>query len=395
MRTVFDSRLYGTKHGGIGRYTKELIKQLLKIDQKNQYVFLVYSEKDAERLQRLALTAKNDRIKTLVFPYRWYTFGEQWRLPRLLKKMRPDLVHFPHFNVPIHYHGKFIVTIHDLIIHHFPDERATTLPKWLYQIKLAAYHRTIKHAVRGSEMIIVPSEFTKQDISRFYPIDPEKIKVIYEAPIGANSKLEIQNSKLQLKIKNLTNYILYVGSAYPHKNLERLIAAFKILKQKNNSDLQLVLVGKIDYFYQRLHRSVNNNLTRLVGGQAFQQFNNDIIFYGHASDCELTALYQKASLFVFPSLHEGFGLPPLEAMSHGLPVVAANATCVPEICGNAAIYFDPADVDDMAAKIWQVYQDKNQQEKLRQFGFEQIKKYSWDECARETLQIYERSYKAL
>lgn len=167
-------------------------------------------------------------------------------------------------------------------------------------------------------------------------------------------------------------YLLYVGNAYPHKNLERLILAFQILAK--NESVNLVLVGELDYFYKKLQ----NQFAYLPG----------LFFTDFVSDQKLKKLYQKAALYVFPSLGEGFGLPPLEAMAHGLPVVSSRATCLPEILGQAAVYFNPENVEEIAAKIGLVFKNKKLQEKLIQQGRQRIKKYSWLKMARETLETY-------
>lgn len=171
-------------------------------------------------------------------------------------------------------------------------------------------------------------------------------------------------------------YLLYVGNAYPHKNLERLLMSFKlILEQKPN--LHLVLVGKIDYFYKRLKK--------MVQGLGLKQ---NVIFTGQVSDQELSRLYIDALVYVFPSLAEGFGLPGLEAMAKNLPVISSNKEPLPEIYGSAAIYFNPEDVDEMSRAILQVINDKDLREKLRKAGQVQVKKYSWERCAQETLEVY-------
>jgi glycosyltransferase involved in cell wall biosynthesis len=358
MTIGIDTRMCGTKHAGIGRYIKELSTNLLKIDDRNQYIFLRP-------------------------PYRWYSLKEQILMPGCIKKNKIGLMHFPHFNVPLAYNGPLVVTIHDLIIHHFPDARATTLPPWFYRIKLLAYKQVIKHAVKAARAIIVPSEFVKKDILRFYNVDDEKIKVVYE---GVDIKFRYQitnvksisNNKCQIS----GDYLLYVGSAYPHKNLERLVGAFAILRQKYKFEGQLVLAGKIDYFYNQLQKYIISQYPNI------QYLLSNIHFYGHATDRELTQLYSNAKLFIFPSLSEGFGLPPLEAMSFGTPVVASNSTSIPEICEDAALYFNPNDANDIAVKIYSAYTNEKLQNKLRQKGLSQIKKYSWEKMAQETLRIY-------
>ena len=175
-------------------------------------------------------------------------------------------------------------------------------------------------------------------------------------------------------------YLLYVGNAYPHKNLERLILAFKKLVD-DGLDYQLVLVGGEDYFYRKLKLKIENWKLKIKDG---------IIFAGFMSDDDLDALYRNASLYVFPSLYEGFGLPPLEAMARGVPVVSSNATCLPEILGDAAFYFNPLDIDDMARVIKETLSSDRARKALIQKGFEQIKKYSWRKMAEETLKLYSK-----
>ena len=175
-------------------------------------------------------------------------------------------------------------------------------------------------------------------------------------------------------------YVLYVGNAYPHKNLERLILAFAKIK---NQEYQLVLVGEIDYFYNKLKEFVHNSKFII---------HDSVVFIGLVSDKQLETLYQNASLYVFPSLYEGFGLPALEAMAFGLPIVSSKAASLPEILGRAAFYFDPDDIDGMAQAIKRGLRDKDLREKLREAGFEQIKKYSWSKMAQETLEIYQKSF---
>ncbi|MDD4272075.1 MAG: glycosyltransferase family 1 protein, partial [Patescibacteria group bacterium] len=175
-------------------------------------------------------------------------------------------------------------------------------------------------------------------------------------------------------------YLLYVGNAYPHKNLEGLIKVFSEIEKApfnkgGRGDLKLVLVGKEDYFYHRLKQYAKN-------------FSNNIIFPGYVPDNELKELYSRAILYVFPSFYEGFGLPPLEAMAHGLAVVSSDKTCLPEILGEAALYFNPDDEVDMKNKIVEALNNGKLRETLKNRGYEQIKKYSWHRCASQTLEVY-------
>lgn len=173
MKIVIDARLYGPKDTGIGRYTQKLVENLVKIDRKNSYVILL----------------RKDNYEALKFPDNWtkvlsdikhYTFEEQFKLPFILNSIKPDLVHFPHFNVPILYFGRFVVTIHDLIMHKFKSGTATTRKFPIYQIWRFGYHTAFIKAIYGSRKIIVPAKAVKEEVVKFYKISPKKVEVTYE-----------------------------------------------------------------------------------------------------------------------------------------------------------------------------------------------------------------------
>jgi len=179
-------------------------------------------------------------------------------------------------------------------------------------------------------------------------------------------------------------FLLYIGNAYPHKNLEGLILVFSKLHLKY-PDLRLVLVGKEDYFYNRVKEvAKTNNLWQK------ENHNSPVVFTGYVPDIDLEALFQEATVYVFPSLYEGFGLPPLEAMAHGCPVVSSDRASMPEILGDAALYFDPENKLDMFNVIEKVLNDSSERDRLIKLGHEQVKKYSWWECALATSRIYHK-----
>jgi glycosyltransferase involved in cell wall biosynthesis len=364
MRIGIDARLYGVSDRGIGRYTEKLIEYLEKIDFENEY-FIFLRQEGFNQYQ-----PKNKNFHKILANYRAYSFKEQIIFPFHLYKYKLDLVHFTHFNVPIFYLKPFIVTIHDLIISKFPDSRATTLPYFLYKIKLIGYKIVLKNAVKFAKKIIAVSEATKKDIVKILKIEPEKIAVIYEGV----DLLKTFNSQCPISKKIENPYILYVGAAYPHKNLERLIEAFKKLNQPS---LKLVLVGRKDFFYQRLKEYVKK-----IG------LEDKIIFPGQVSDEELASFYKNALFFVFPSLSEGFGLPAIEAMAYNLPIAASDIPSLKEILDDSAIYFDPRSVDEIKKVLEKMVFDKNLREKLREKGKKRIKNFSWQKMANKTLEIY-------
>ena len=294
----------------------------------------------------------------------------------MLNKYKLDLVHFPHFNVPLLYRKKFIVTVHDLILFHYPTVRNTTLNKFVYWFKLLMYHLVIRSTIRRSNLVIAISKFTKNDLITTLKTPSQKIEVIYEgAEFNLNKEYNILKQQKNTFLKKygiIKSYLLYVGNAYPHKNLERLVLVFKKLVQ-NGFDKQLVLVGKNDYFYQRLKKFIQNNKIKQV------------VVTDYVDDIDLEQLYQKAEVFIFPSLYEGFGLPPLEALGYGLPVISSNKSSLPEILEDKVMYFNPESKEDMAKTILK----HNQQIKISRVDIAKLKeKYSWHKMAKEIYQIY-------
>lgn len=369
MKIGIDARLFGTKHGGIGRYTQELIKNLEKIDSSNEYVILL----SAEGFE--FYHPQNPKFSKIRADFKVYGILEQLLYPIFLSRQKLDLVHFTHFNAPIFYPGRFIITIHDLIISHYPSSRATTLNPLFYKLKLLAYNYLVKRVTGRAQKIIAVSEFTKQDIIKLLKIPAEKIKVVYEG-VDLPQTVNLNKSQILESFGLGDNFIIYVGSAYPHKNLEKLVFAFALVRQKNPS-VQLVLAGRINYFYLRLQEEIgsSNDL-------------ENIIFTDYLSDEQLAVLYQEAKAYIFPSLIEGFGLPPLEAQSYGLPVVSSNSSCLPEILGASAVYFDPQNISEMAEKINLILTDELLRQKLITAGYNNLKKYSWSLMAEEILEFY-------
>lgn len=362
MRIGIDCRMYRQNTAGIGRYTRNLIKNLLKIDKNNQYVLFM----TAKDLAEFNLQSPNIKVVKCDIPH--YSFAEQTGLIKFLKKENLDLIHFTNFNHPIRYRGKFVVTIHDLTLLFFPD----TTQKTSF-FKKIAFSKVMKAAIQNSIKIIAPSLSTKKDILKFSPTDPDKIEVIYEAA-DEEEKLKAQSSKLEIKEKFKISkpIILYVGQYKKHKNIDNLLKAYKILKKELHC--QLALIGKI-----------SENLKAIIDNDPDLR---DTLRPGFVSDEELAAWYEIAAVFSFPSLYEGFGLPGLEAMVAGLPVVASNQSSLPEVYGEAALYFDPLNPHDIADKIKIVLENSETKDRLIKAGKIQVKKFSWQKMAEETLNIY-------
>lgn len=375
-----DARFYGPIGKGLGRYIQEVVDNVIKMDNYNDYV--VFLRKD--NFDELVINEFKN-VKKVLVDIQWYSLKEQLLMPFYIWKERLDLIHFPHFNVPFFVPCKFIVTIHDLILTKFKTIRATTLHPFFYELKNLAYRTIIKRALKKSKKILTVSEFTKNDIIEQFKIRPDKIEVIYE---GVANLAKGRDSLFVAKLDNnevLRDYdinypfLLYVGNAYPHKNLDFLITSFSKVYKKNNN-LRLVLVGKEDYFYRNLKQLVEKEFPNIQ--------DNPIIFSGYVPDDKLEIFYKKALVYVFPSLYEGFGLPPLEAMAKGCPVLSSDVSSMPEILAEAALYFNPRDEKDFLNKLDLILKDKNLREKLVKAGEIRCQKFNWWDCAFKTWQIY-------
>ncbi|HTW97034.1 MAG TPA: glycosyltransferase family 1 protein [Candidatus Methylomirabilis sp.] len=381
-RIGIDARFYGPIGKGLGRYIQEIVDNVLKIDRANEYVIFLGRENFDE------FVFPEPRVKKVMVKARWYSLAEQLEMPFLIWREKVNLMHFPHFNVPLLAPGKFVVTIHDLILTKFPTRRATTLSPWFYRLKNLAYQIVISRAVKRAKKVLAVSEFTKNDVVKNFKIKPEKVIVTYEGVAnlarGKDSLFvgKIDDRKTLLSYNIMENFILYVGNAYPHKNLESLLEVFAQLRQKR-PDLRLVLVGREDYFYRRL-KEIAARLN--LWDENIPE--SPVVFTGYVPDAELDVLYRRALLYVFPSLYEGFGLPALEAMAKGCPVTSSDRASLPEILGEAALYFNPTDPADIFLKMDKLAGDQNLREVLIKKGHQQVKKYNWWECARQTWEAY-------
>lgn len=365
MKIGIDCRMI--KATGIGRYVSNLIEEISKIDNKNEYI-LFFKEGEFNSFQ-----VPGSNFRKVLANFHWYGISEQIKFPPLIKKYNLDLMHFPHFNAPLFYRGNFVVNIHDLTLHHYKTIRASTKSYLTYSIKNLFYKVTIKNSIRRALKIFAISEFTKKDVINTFKVPEIKILLTYPGGPSLNLVKKNPDTKVLKKIETNPPFILYVGNAYPHKNLENLIKALNYLP----SEVNLVLVGEIDEFYKRLKKNTSElNIQKRVK------------FTGFLTDEELVFLYKNASVFAFPSFNEGFGLPALEAMAFGLPVVSSSSSCLPEILGEGALYFNPKDPKDIAKKIEKVLDDNDLKDNLVRNGYDQIKKYSWKRMAEQTLGAY-------
>ena len=362
MKIVLDAREYTTS---TGRYMSKLIQYLQETDKENSYVVLL-REKDMDKF-----VPSNPNFTKVVTPFKEFTFGEQLGFAKQIYSLKADLVHFGMVQQPILYFKRSVSTIHDLTTVRFVNPSKNPV---VFFIKQQVYKAVILYAAHKSKVVFTPSNFVKDDLVNYSKINPKKIVVTYEAADIINE------ASRPLKSLEGQQFLMYIGRPMPHKNLWRLIEAFDSLKGIHPG-LKLVLAGQSDKNYSDIERRVKSSGI------------DDVYFTGYISEGELRWLYENCQAYIFPSLSEGFGLPGLEAMAHGAPVVSSNATCLPEIYGDAAHYFDPKDKQSIVAAINDVLVDQKLRESLITAGREQVKKYSWKRMAEQTLEQYQKVLK--
>ena len=367
MKIGIDARLYGLSHSGIGRYVMELVHWLTKLDHNNQYVLFTRSQNSQD-------LPSQRNVKKVIADIRHYTLKEQLQLPGLIRRESLDIIHFPHFNVPLLLPVPFLVTIHDLLWHQVIGYKVTTLNPLTYSAKYLAYRATVKSAVKRSRLIFTPSKWVKSQILKRFHVKPQKIVVTYEG-VGRAFK-QTTAKKQSFKIKK--PFIVYTGSLYPHKNVNTLIKALMLLNRKSLKKTSLALVSAPSIFTSKTKRLVS----RL--GQ-----NDYVTFTGFLPDQALRSLYQEAAALVQPSTSEGFGLTGLESMAAGTPVISSKAGSLPEIYEEAALYFNPQDEKDLSEKIRRLVSDSKLRDGLIDAGIKQSKEYSWKKMAQQTLAMYQ------
>ena len=364
MKIGIDARLYGTHGRGIGRYITSIIRELESMDTHNEYVVFVSKQSNREYQPR------NSRFTKILADCRWYSLKEQVVMPILIRRANISLMWFPHFNVPFCYHKPCIVTIHDLILHHFSDERATTRNWAIYALKRWAYFLICRNAIQQAKTVIAVSEYTKQDIINFYPSTKHKIKTIYEGVDVLPLPDETQQEQIVHTYGITKPFCLYVGAAYPHKNLKTAINGFmqfQKLCSQNQKQYMFVIVGQKDYFHRQL----------AMWFRATYPHNQDAVrWIGYVPDQELAVLYHLSYALLYPSLYEGFGLPPVEAIAYGCPVVASNCSSLPEILTDNAMFVNPHSSEDICHALTAIS------------PIVPRSLYKWNKCAQETLQCF-------
>ena len=366
MRVAIDARKL--HDFGIGTYIRNLLRELARIDRETEYVLLC-QEADLDVGTQLGAN-----FRTVLEPSPNYSFREQVHVPWVLHRERPDVYHAPHYVLPAGVRCRSVVTIHDCIHLMFPQ--------YLPNRAAYAYARaSMWAAARRSDRILTVSEASKRDILHFFNVQPEKIVVVYNA-IDEHFRVtpaEEDVARVRERYQLDHQFILYVGNIKPHKNLVRLIEAFAELRRTGFDEVKLLIIGDQISKLPALRRAVHGH-----------KLHKHVRFLGYVSDQTLGVLYRLASAFVFPSLYEGFGLPPLEAMASGTPVVISNVSSLPEVAGDAAVLVDPYDVESIVDGMRRILSDPALAAELRRKGVERAREFSWERSVAKTRQVYQQ-----
>src|SRR5450755_2535494 len=359
---------------GVGTYIRNVVRTLARLDRDGEYFLIGSPVKVAEfgelppNFHMVSLNESDNTLKGIL------------AFRAIVKRLACDVVHIPHlFWIPRGLGCPYVLTVHDLLEHMYGSRDASSLRRSLH------FYLT-RRVLRKAARVIAVSQFTKNEIEKLLAISDERIEVVYNAideRFLHGHATDVDREMIAQRY--LVNYpfILYAGAIRPHKNVVRIIEAFSALKtelQKEEQlpDLKLIIIGDDLFSHPRLRRTVVRS-----GVQ------NDVRFLGFVPIEVLRIFYDVAKVFVFPSLYEGFGLPPLEAMAHGTPVVTSNTSSIPEVVGNAAVMVNPENVFEMMRALQRVLLDQSLRERLRQRGYEQVTKFSWDSSAAKVLAGYE------
>ena len=370
MHIAIDAHSVGTQLAGNETYAVNLIEALAQIDQVNQYTVYV---------------TKNEAVDR--FANRWPNFQVRRTLPHTplvripltlsaeLRRNPVDVLHVQ-YTAPPFAPCPIVSTIHDLSFEHLPE---TFTRRSRAQLRL-----TVRGTARRAALILTLSEFSRRDVIEIYTVDPDRV-LVTPAAAPANfapveNETELKDIRERYGIK--PNYLLSLGSIQPRKNLARLIEAYALLRTSRAGDQlpQLVIAGKRGWLDNEIQRAAQR-----------ENRNESIKFIGYVPEKDLPALYSAAICFVYPSFFEGFGLPVLEAMQCGTPVIAGNRTSLPEVAGAAALLFDPFDTRALAEAIGRIIDSPDTRAELRVKGLERARNFSWTATARLTLQAYERA----
>jgi glycosyltransferase involved in cell wall biosynthesis len=366
VRIAIDARKL--RDYGIGTYVRNLLRHLARIDASTEYVVL------CRQTDCATVTALGPNFRPVPERAAPYSVREQLSVPMDLRRERVDLFHAPHYVLPPLARCRSVVTIHDCIHLRFPQY----LPN---RVAYAYARASLWVATHRSDRVLTVSEASKRDILRYFRVPENKIDVIYNAideRFGQPPQPE-EIERVRERYQLDGPFILYAGNIKPHKNLERLIEAFHSLRRDGSFDhVRLLIIGDEISKYATLRRAVHRH-----------KLHKYVRFFGFVPDETLASLYRLASVFVFPSLYEGFGLPPLEAMASGTPVITSNVSSLPEVVGDAALLIDPYEPESIADAMRRVLTDDALRDQLRARGLARAREFSWDRSIRRVREIYD------
>jgi len=376
MRIGIDYTAAVRQGAGIGRYTRQLVHALIDLGTQNEYVLLVAGA----GVSHSAVQDLDSRgnVRGVILPVSDHTLAVLWHRLRLplwveLASGVLDVFHSPDFTLPPVRKAKTVVTVHDLSFMRVPQCSEPSLRSYLLQVVPASVHR--------ADMVLADSECTKSDLCELLGVDPARVEVIYA---GVEQRFRrVQDAHLLRAVRERyhlpSRFILGLGTLQPRKNFERLIEAYAHVRKKLGDEISLVIAGGRGWMYQGIFQRVEE-----LGLQDM------VCFPGYVADEDLPALYTLADLFVFPSLYEGFGLPPLEAMACETPVVTSNVSSLPEVVGDAALMVDPHDVRALAEAMQEFLSDRDLRIEMVRRGVVRAQRFSWSQAARKLLDVYRK-----
>ncbi len=371
-----DARMFSDTFTGIGRCNFEITQRFFQQTDLPYKWVIFMNDPEYSRFK----DTFPPHVRAVCVNAKHYSISEQTSFLFHLYKAKCDLLHFTHFNRPLLYRKPFIVTIHDTTISFYPGKK---MNKWFHKL---AYKKVIQSSVTNAKKVITVSRNTQNDVENLFHIPSQRIQTIYN---GISHDFKPASPLLHEAVKQKygipDTFLFYAGVWREHKNLVKLLHAFRRLVDiieaptgpRYLKNIKLVLTGKPDFYYQEIPQTIH----RL-------KLQNRVITPGLVPAEDLQYLYSAADVFVFPSLYEGFGIPPLEAMQSHTPVCASRISCIPEICGDAVAYFDPHDEKDMARVILQVLTQEELRKSLIEKGIKRLHSFSWDKTTQEILKIY-------
>ena len=356
-----DGRMYS--HSGIGRYIRMLVDHLGHNAKDGPHRFVVFSP---ERFFRNGFDHEKSRSRPL-------SFWEQFDLARYNRAAGLSLLHSPQFNIPLLSRTPQVTTIHDCAYAKYPEEFSSLTDRMLHAVMFRA-------ALQKSRRIIAVSQATKDDLVGTFKVSESKITVVHE---GVDEHFWQQPDPKEVEAANgrwgiKGDYVLFVGVARPRKNIERVLHGFAIARKNLPPDLKLIIAGPEDKRFIDIPKHV-----------AELGIAGSVIQTGMVSDSDLRCLYRSALCLLFPTLYEGFGLPILEAMASGTPVITSRRPAHTEVAGQAAVLVDPLNTDELAEAIVRIVAEKKLRQELTEKGFTRAKMFSWDRCAEQTLSVYD------